>query len=168
MTFFLKKLIITCFSLVISVDMLLGADNLRSNGALFALAIVKGKSIIMLELDERLKVISRNKISAKDVPVFVIGESWLEHGYLTREAREFFDMMKKLSKKHPELYNEISEVKLTDSSTAVVFLRSRKTEFALKPDLRSFLMLKYAAGYVDRVENFPDKIKIYDDIVVVR
>jgi hypothetical protein len=131
------------------------------------LVTVKGGRNHMYELDGDRAVISKDIVHTGRVPFIYVSGDDAGPGLVSERAGMLLPVLDRVREQNAVIYRQLSEIYCNENSIRVV-LRGRKTGFIMRPDVASFIKLKYVAGYCDHEGRYPEEIDITGSAVVVR
>ncbi len=132
------------------------------------IAVKKGTRIIPFEVDGNFEIIAGGKLYSKARPVIIFSGKFISDSRISAAVKRICRFINSLKFKQKEIYREISEVHIVKSDLIRLFLLGRPTQFELRPDEDSFLKLKNITAYLDKIEFYPDKILIMENVALVR
>jgi hypothetical protein len=138
------------------------------NEPVFLLCVRKDKKTMFFEIDRSFKVISHMRVHAYDKPLIILSPEDINGGRLSGRVLDFLKLLQALQADNVRVYDEISEVDLSDFESVRLYLHGRKTTFIVSPSWGSFNRLNYFVAYLDRINYYPDVLKLFDGFVIIR
>ncbi|OHD71013.1 MAG: hypothetical protein A2W19_08335 [Spirochaetes bacterium RBG_16_49_21] len=130
-------------------------------------AVEKGGTSLIYELDSGYRILSRNDVHAVKVPILHISERDARDDLQQSAVRRLFAVLDRVKRNNAPIYRELSEIYL-DEEKIRILLRGRKTDFILRPDESDFIKLRCITGYCDRRRQYPDRIIIAGNAAIIR
>ncbi len=131
--------------------------------------LVKGKEeSVLYELDHDFKKVSRNRLYSVQGPVVVIGAKQMGRSEMTAYIKDVMVILNRLRIERKDIYTQISEIVIQNRRKAVVIMKGRRTRFTMKPGYRNFSLLGEVAAYLDRTNDYPERMKIMGERVFFR
>ena len=137
------------------------------NEPAFLLCVRKGKRTLFFELDKDFKVVSYT-VHAYDRPLIILSPEDIDGGRLSVRVLGFLKLLQELQADRVKVYDEISEIDLSDFESVRLYLHGRKTTFIVNPNWDSFNRLNYFVAYLDRIRYYPDVLKLLNGFVIIR
>jgi hypothetical protein len=125
----------------------------------------KGQTVVF-EVDAQFRPIAFNRIYCPWLPVIHIGDDGMKGNQVSEETRTFCMMLERERKSYPALFREIRDIFI--GRDVDVLLTGRRTRFILPLSGPDFRRLNFIAGYLDSRGQYPEKIMINDDKVLIR
>jgi hypothetical protein len=127
----------------------------------------RGESVLYL-LDHEFRKVARNRLYSVRGPLLVVDEKSAGKSGMSDYIKEILSDLDRLRVRKKELYDQISEISVIRDRTADVIMKSRRTRFRIVPDYRSLALLGAVTAYLDRIDSYPESMKIIDDRVFFR
>lgn len=131
------------------------------------MSVARREISVLYELDADCAVISKNSVHTDRVPLLNVTADDIASDAETDRIKGLLSILSKVRERNRAVYRELSEI-CFDGKAIRVTLRGRKTIFIMKPDEVGFMRLKYIVGYCDHEGQYPEKINLSDNEVIVR
>lgn len=129
-------------------------------------AVVRGSETIPFELDDAYAIVSVRIIHRTDIPLVIFMDEDMPGGRLSGKAMEFLKNLSFLNKIHPEVYREVSVVKLRGDGLFETRLKGRRTKIIMQDF--SFTTLKYIVSMLDEKKYYPSTLWVGSGFGVIK
>jgi hypothetical protein len=126
----------------------------------------KEESLLYL-LDHEFRQVARNRLYSVHGPVLVIEEKPGKSG-MSDSIKNILRALNRLKIRKKDLFSQISEITIKRDRTADVIMKGRRTRFGIIPDYRTLSLLECITAYLDRIDYYPERMKIIGDRVFFR
>lgn len=131
---------------------------------LFNPVVVKGKgeSVLYL-LDHEFRKVARNRLYSVRGPVLVVNEKLVGKQGMSDYIKGILTVLDRVKVRKRYLFSQLSEINIMRNRKTDVIMKGRRTRFSLIPDYRTFSLLEQITAYLDRVDQYPERMKIIGD-----
>lgn len=133
--------------------------TVRERDVLVRALVVREKGTLLFEMDDAMNVILRGRHYGYDVPLIRL-DGRFDEGEVMRRIRFAAGMLRWVKMNEPSLFRELETVSFTGDGRWVLTLRKRPVVIYSDLTQESFRKLKYLAGYLDRIQVYPDSVHI--------
>ncbi len=123
---------------------------------------------VLYEMDHDFKKVSRNRLYSVQGPVMVIEAKQTGRPEMSAYIKDIMVILNRLKMQRKDIYSQISEIVIKNEGRAEVIMKGRRTRFSMKPDYRNFSLLGEVTAYLDRINDYPERMKIMGQRVFFR
>lgn len=131
------------------------------------LRVEKNISIPCL-VDENRNVLETGRFFKTDMPIIVAEKEFFENEKNSSYFRTLFESLSWLCREKADFSGELAEIEINHGTDLRIKLKSRKTGFIIKNDLKGFIKIEKSAAYLDAVNTYPEILDLRDKRILIR
>ncbi len=130
------------------------------------LKVEKNISIPCL-VDENRNVLESGRFFKTDMPIIIAEKEFFDNEKNNFYFKSLFDSLSWLLREKGDFAGELSEIEIRENMDLRIKLKSRKTGFIVKNDLKGFIKIEKSAAYLDAVNTYPEMLDLRDKRVLI-
>jgi len=125
-------------------------------------------TLVPVELDAGMRVLSTGSIHAVERPVIVVPAGDMAGGRPSARLRKTIGTLSEIERHGMPVSREIEEIDIVEYPRARVQLKGRRTVFTLEIDRGSFQALNALVGYLDAARYYPARSEVRPGAAVLK